>query len=208
MFEAPLTGIRGTATLRPLEPWQAEEFAAHLDRAREHIRPWVGPTFVSTDVDGARATLQKYADGTARDGIRIFGIWADDDSPVGPVETSPVEPVEASPAPTLVGGVMFVEFSAAFGRCEIGCWLEPAAEGRGLITAACRMLLTYAFEERNLHRAEWRCRVDNARSSAVAARLGMTLEGVLREAWFANGTFYDKQVWSILAEDWTAANRS
>jgi ribosomal-protein-serine acetyltransferase len=190
MFEAQLTGIRGTATLRPLEPHQAEEFAAHMDRAREHIRPWVGPSFVTTDVDGARATLLKYADGTARDGIRIFGIWADE-------VVEPVETTHPSPA-TLVGGVMFVEFSVAAGTCEIGCWLEPAAEGRGLITAACRMLLTYAFEERGLHRAEWRCRADNERSSAVAARLGMTLEGVLREAWKVGDTFYDKQVWSVL----------
>ena len=194
MFEAPLTGIRGTATLRPLEPWQAEEFAAHMDRAREHIRPWVGPSFVTTDVDGARATLQRYADATARDGNRIFGIWAGD---------SVVEPVETTPTPTLVGGVMFVEFSAAAGTCEIGCWLEPAAEGRGLITAACRMLLSYAFDERGLNRAEWRCRADNARSSAVAERLRMTLEGVLREAWKVGDTFYDKQVWSILAGEFT-----
>jgi len=191
MFEAPLTDVRGAARLRPLEPHQAEEFAAHLDRAREHIRPWVGPSFVTTDVDGARATLQRYADATARDGNRIFGIWADE--VVEPVETT------GRAMQTLVGGVMFVEFSAAAGTCEIGCWLEPAAEGRGLITAASRMLLTYAFDERGLHRAEWRCRADNARSSAVAERLGMTLEGVLREAWKVGERFYDKQVWSVLA---------
>lgn len=159
-----------------------------MERAREHIRPWVGPSFVTTDVDGARATLQRYADATARDGNRIFGIWLD---------------VETTPTSTLVGGVMFVEFSAAAGTCEIGCWLEPAAEGRGLITAACRMLLTYAFEERNLHRAEWRCRADNARSSAVAERLGMTLEGMLREAWKVGDVFHDKQVWSVLAEEFS-----
>lgn len=182
VFTAQLTP---DAALRPLEPWRAEEFAAHMDRAREHIRPWVGPSFVTTDVDGARATLQRYADATARDGNRIFGIWLQTDA-----------------GRTLVGGVMFVEFSAAAGTCEIGCWLEPAAEGRGLITAACRMLLTYAFEERGLHRAEWRCRADNARSSAVAERLGMTLEGVLREAWKVGGTFHDKQVWSVLAQEW------
>ncbi|MEO6116270.1 MAG: GNAT family protein [Pseudolysinimonas sp.] len=184
MFTQQLTP---DATLRPLEPWQAEEFAAHMDRAREHIRPWVGPSFVTDDVAGARATLQRYADATAQDGRRIFGIWL-------------AEPVETGPAgPTLVGGVMFVEFSAAAGTCEIGCWLEPSAEGHGLITAACRMLLTYAFEERNLHRAEWRCRADNVRSSAVAERLGMTLEGVLREAWLAGGVFHDKQAWGVLA---------
>src|ERR1700749_1487756 len=102
MFSTPLPS---GATLRPLEPWRAEEFAAHMDRAREHIRPWVGPSFVTTDVDGARATLQRYADATARDGNRIFGIWAN----------SPVELVETSPRATLVGGVMFVEFSAAAG---------------------------------------------------------------------------------------------
>jgi RimJ/RimL family protein N-acetyltransferase len=173
------------AELRPLEPHHAEEFAAHMGRAREHIRPWVGPSFVTSDVEGARATLQKYADGTARDGIRIFGIWLG----------------EGASEPTLVSGVMFVEFSAAAGCCEIGCWLEPAAEGRGLITAACRLLLAYAFDERGLHRAEWRCRADNARSSAVAERLGMTLEGVLREAWLLGDTFHDKQVWSILASE-------
>lgn len=195
MFAAPLTA---DATLRPLEPWQAEEFAAHMDRAREHIRPWVGPSFVTTDVDGARATLQRYADATARDGNRIFGIWLDSPMVEPPLLVEPVETTDPSGA-TLVGGVMFVEFSAAAGTCEIGCWLEPAAEDRGLITAACRMLLAYAFEERGLHRAEWRCRADNVRSSAVAERLGMTLEGVLREAWKVGDRFYDKQVWSVLA---------
>jgi RimJ/RimL family protein N-acetyltransferase len=182
MLATSLADVRGDATLAPLEPWQAEEFAAHMDRAREHIRPWVGPSFVTDDVDGARATLQRYADATARDGNRIFGIW-----------------LNGVDGLTLVGGVMFVEFSAAAGTCEIGCWLEPSAEGHGLITAACRMLLAYAFEERNLHRAEWRCRADNVRSSAVAERLGMTLEGVLREAWLSGGVFHDKQVWAVLA---------
>jgi RimJ/RimL family protein N-acetyltransferase len=195
VFTAQLTP---DAELRPLEPWQAEEFAAHMDRAREHIRPWVGPSFVTDDVDGARATLQRYADATARDGNRIFGIWQT--SPVG--QHAAGARVETSPTKTLVGGVMFVEFSAAAGTCEIGCWLEPSAEGHGLITAACRMLLAYAFEERNLHRAEWRCRADNVRSSAVAERLGMTLEGVLREAWLSGGVFHDKQVWAVLTGEW------
>ena len=172
------------ALLDALEPWRAEEFAAHLDRARDHIRPWVGPSFVTTDVEGARRTLQRYADGTARDGIRIFGIWADG---------------------VLVGGVMFVEFSTASGGCEIGCWSGPAGEGHGHLGAAVRELLRYAFEVRGLHRAEWRCRTDNARSIALAERVGMTFEGVLREAWPVAGVFHDKAVYSVLAHEWAAA---
>jgi ribosomal-protein-serine acetyltransferase len=151
-----------------------------MDRARDHIRPWVGPRFVTNDVDGARATLARYAERTAQDGARIFGIW---DNGV------------------LVGGVMFVEFNAAAGFCEIGCWLEPGSEGKGLITMACQQLLDWAFLVRDIHRAEWRCRGDNVRSADVAKRLGMTLEGVLREAWKIGESFFDEQVWSRLQSE-------
>ncbi|MEV6640584.1 GNAT family protein [Amycolatopsis sp. NPDC051371] len=178
MFFLPLTE---NARLAPLEPWHAEEFAEHLHKAREHIRPWVGPAFVTDDVDGARATLRRYAERQAADGGRLFGLWL---------------------AGTLVGGVMFVEFDARLGSCEIGCWLEPAAEGHGLVTRACEVLLDWAFATRGLHRAEWRCRADNTRSSAVAERLGMVREGVLREYWPYEGTRYDKEIWAILAPEW------
>ncbi|MES2170893.1 MAG: GNAT family protein [Actinomycetota bacterium] len=177
MFAVPLSS---SAELRPLEVWNDVEFAANLERAREHIRPWVGPSFVTEGVPAARATLARYADQTARDGSRIFGIWDDG---------------------VLVGGAMFVEFDAAAATCELGCWLEPAAEGRGLITAACAALVDWAFDERGIHRAEWHCRADNVRSAAVAERLGMTLEGVLRDSWKIGETFYDTQVWARLSTD-------
>ncbi|MEU2113142.1 GNAT family protein [Streptomyces sp. NPDC019507] len=180
MFSLPLRdGVR----LGPLEVWHAEEFAEHMDRAREHIRPWVGASFVTNDVDGARATLKRYAERQADDGARLYGIRRDG---------------------VLVGGVMFTDFRPAFGSCEIGCWLEPSAEGHGLVTRACGTLLDWAFTSRGLHRAEWHCRADNDRSSAVAERLGMTLEGVRREAWPYEGVRYDKQVWAVLASEWRA----
>ncbi|WP_380172020.1 GNAT family N-acetyltransferase [Kineococcus sp. DHX-1] len=168
------------AQLRPLEVRHAEEFAAHLDQAREHVRPWVGASFLAEGVEGARATLSRYAASQAEDGGRLVGLWLDG---------------------RLVGGVMYVTFSAAAGTCELGCWLEPAGEGRGLVTRAARVLLEHAFDDRGLHRAEWRCRADNVRSAAVARRLGMTLEGTLREAWRNGGAWHDKQVWGVLATD-------
>jgi ribosomal-protein-serine acetyltransferase len=170
--------LSAQAELRPLEIWHAAELAEHLDRAREHIRPWVGPSFVTDTVEGAGETLARYAASAASDGARLYGIWA---------------------GGQLVGGVMYVAFDASAGVCEIGCWLEPAAEGRGLVTAAARLLIGWALNDRGLVRAEWRCRVDNYRSAAVAQRLGMTLEGVLRRSWLSNGVHHDKQVWALLA---------
>ncbi|GED90425.1 hypothetical protein TNCT6_75100 [Streptomyces sp. 6-11-2] len=65
-------------------------------------------------------------------------------------------------------------------------------------------MLEWAFTTRGMHRAEWHCRADNARSSAVAKRLGMTHEGVRREYWPYGGTRHDKELWAILAPEWRA----
>ncbi|HVK25863.1 MAG TPA: GNAT family protein [Actinokineospora sp.] len=180
MFAIPL---RGDAELRAIEPWHAEEFLAHIDRARTHIAPWVGAGFVVSDLDGARALLQRYADGQAADRRRLYGIWLDG---------------------TLVGGTMFVSFDTAHGVCEIGCWLEPSAEGRGLIAQVVRMMIDWAFQVRGLARVEWRTQPANTRSANVAKRLGMSLDGTLRQVVAgAEGVRRDQQVWSVLATEWS-----
>jgi RimJ/RimL family protein N-acetyltransferase len=182
MFAISLTD---DAQLRPLEVWQAEEFLSNLDRCREHIRPWVGPSFVAENLAEAREVLGRYANGQAHDGKRIFGIWRDG---------------------TLVGGVMFVAFDVKSGVCEVGCWLEPSAEGHGLVTRSVRVLLDWAFGARGLSRAEWWTIADNAPSIAVAKRLGMSLDGTLRSSDPGRGGGRrDQQVWSVLAEEWNSA---
>ncbi|MFI0796846.1 GNAT family N-acetyltransferase [Micromonospora rubida] len=178
MFARALTA---EAELRPLEPWRAEEFLRNLDRAREHIAPWVGASFVATDLPSARAVLQRYADRWARDAGGIWGIWLDG---------------------VLVGGVMFVAFDTALGVCEVGCWLEPAAEGRGLVTRAVGVVLDWAVGQRGMHRVEWRTNADNARSLAVARRLGMRHDGTLRQVYPGPVRRIDIEVWSVLADEW------
>jgi RimJ/RimL family protein N-acetyltransferase len=175
------------AELRPLEPWQAEEFLAHMDRARDHTDPWIPWATRSTDLTSARATLQGFADKQAADAGRIYGIWR---------------------AGVLVGGVMFVQFDAAAGNCEIGVWSEPAGQGHGLITAAVRHLIAYAFEERGMHRICWYTSPANLRSQAVAQRVGMSLDGTLREQFLYNGVRQDTQVWSLLAGEWQSTRSS
>ena len=175
------TDLGDGATLRPLEPWQAEEFLAHMDRARETVDPWIPWASVSTDLQTAKKTLQRYADLQARDAGRIYGIWLDG---------------------TLVGGTMFVSFDTESGNAEVGCWLEPAATGRGLITIAVRKLIDWAFQVRGLHRVEWHCRTDNLASSNVARRLGLQHEATLRSSYPWKGVRHDTEIWAVLAEDW------
>ncbi|MET7856946.1 GNAT family protein [Streptomyces sp. NPDC005318] len=181
MFAVPL-GDDG-AELRPLEIWQAEEFLAHMDRARDLVDPWTPFAGFATDLESARALLQRYAEKQAADTGRLYGIWLDG---------------------TLVGGVLFRIFDTGSGNCEIGCWLEPAGEGRGLVTRAARKLIDWAIEERGMHRVEWHASAANTRSVAVAKRLGMTRDGVLRQNYLYRGVRHDSEIWSVLAPEWRA----
>lgn len=169
------------ALLRPLEIWQAPEFLAHMDRARALVDPWIPFAAAATDLESARALLGRYAQKQATDTGRLHGIWLDG---------------------TLVGGVMFRVFDAESGNCEVGCWLEPAGEGRGLVTRAATRLIDWAFLERGMHRVEWVASAGNTRSTAVAQRLGMTRDGVLRESYPYRGERHDSEIWSVLAPEW------
>ncbi|MER6911843.1 GNAT family protein [Streptomyces sp. NPDC000594] len=182
MFAIPLgTGDGERAELRPLEPWQAEEFFAHMERGREFIGRHIGLPDVNRTVEEARAYLTAYAEKQAADSGRIFGIWADG---------------------TLVGGVLFRLFDAAQGTCEVGCWLERDAIGRGLVTRAAGVIIDWAVEERGIQRVEWVAGARNEPSIRTAQRLGMRRDGVLRQANLYRGERHDLEVWSILAPEW------
>ena len=81
-------------------------------------------------------------------------------------------------------------------------WLAPEAEGRGLVTRTVEALIEWAVEVRGLVRIVWQAVPTNDRSIAVAKRLGMTREGVLRQAFLHNGEYRDVEVWTVLAEEW------
>jgi RimJ/RimL family protein N-acetyltransferase len=181
MEDAMLTlSLGDDAELRALEPWQAAEFAAYVDETRPHLAPWLPWANSITGEAGARAFLQRYADRQAADAGRIYGIWL---------------------GTRLVGGALFRVFDAESGVCEIGVWLSPDVQGRGLVTRAAGHLIQWAFDVRGRTRVEWHCVPHNTRSIAVARRLGMSRDGVLRSAFAFNGERHDVEVWSLLAAE-------
>lgn len=169
------------AELRPLEPWQAAEFSAHVQAALADFDEWLPfAASVAADVEAARSFLQLYADGQAADTRRLAGIWQDD---------------------VLVGGVLFRTFDTRSGTAEIGVWLSPQARGQGLITQAARHFIDWAFRVRGIHRIEWHNSPANTNSRSVAKRLDMTWEGVQRGSFPHNGVIHDAETWSLLATD-------
>lgn len=68
------------------------------------------------------------------------------------------------------------------GAVEIGYWITPENEGRGLVTEAVRALLFVAFELMGYDMVVVRMDPTNARSERIPAKLGFTREGLLRRA--------------------------
>ena len=107
----------------------------------------------------------------------------------------------------IVGSIGFPDVNHDQRSCEIGYWLGGDAQGRGTVTLAVRALIDYAVDAWRIHRIVIQAGVGNARSRAVAERLGFTLEGVMREAErYLDGHYVDLAVYGLLATEWRAAD--
>ncbi len=73
-----------------------------------------------------------------------------------------------------------LEIAAAREAGEIGYQVAPWARGRGVATAAARLIRDWAFDELELARLEIAADVDNIASQRVAQAAGFTYEGVAR----------------------------
>ena len=169
-------------TLTSLEPWQAAEFAAFVAAERDHLAPWLPWGSSIEDEEKARAFLQRYADRTAADGPRICACVSTAAWSAGPCSGSSSRP-------------------AASARSASGWPRRPGPRRRH---PGDRRDARLGRRRRGIHRVEWHCAPENTASRRVAQRLGMTLEGTLRESVGPRGKMWDTEVWAVLAPEWRA----
>lgn len=180
MFRAP---IRKGVELRLLEERHAPEVFALVNQDRAYLRqwlPWVDSTLTEDDsLAFIRAAREQLA---ASDAVTA-GIW-NQSSFAGVVGTHRIHRL--------------------FRKAEIGYWLGESFQGKGVMTDCCRAMISHLFEDLDLHRVEIHCATGNAKSAAIARRLGFKLEGTLRDGDFAAGKFHDLHVFGMLKEEWHA----
>jgi [ribosomal protein S5]-alanine N-acetyltransferase len=92
---------------------------------------------------------------------------------------------------------------------EADVWFQLRQDlwGRGYVTEAMQPLLRYGFETLHLHRIYGDCDPRNAGSAAVMRKLGMTLEGHLRQNWWLKGEWCDSHIYGLLEDEWRARSR-
>lgn len=92
----------------------------------------------------------------------------------------------------LLGSVYIRDIDRGHLKAEYGIFIGvPQARGRGIGTAAARLMLRYCFEEEGLHRIYLRALAGNRQAIRSYEKAGFVREGCLREDVCIDGEFYD-----------------
>jgi len=164
--------------VRDARRW-AEHVRADLAHLGEHL-PWPAATTATTR---AAEFISRYASG---DDGRVLLLGAFDGD-------------------RIVGGTVLMSYEPWLATIELGCWVISGYEGRGLVRRMCLHTLRYARAELAVHRVQWRCAAENARSRMLAQRLGFSFEGTLRDAGLHQGARQDLQLFSLVGAEIDAA---
>lgn len=87
------------------------------------------------------------------------------------------------------------------------CFAKPAW-GKGFATEAARLVVGHGFDNLEVHRTWAGCDPENSGSIRVLEKLGMTLEGHLRQDCQIRGEWRDTLVFAVLADEWNRAHRA
>jgi ribosomal-protein-serine acetyltransferase len=90
------------------------------------------------------------------------------------------------------------------GSGDIGYWIDADYEGRGITSRAARALVSSVFVELDLKKVDLRTSVENARSRALAERLGFSFEGVLPAGLRFSDRADDVALYGVTADKWSA----
>jgi [ribosomal protein S5]-alanine N-acetyltransferase len=87
---------------------------------------------------------------------------------------------------------------------DMGCELAPRYWNRGYATEATEAMLTFGFEHLGLHRIWASTMAPNTGARRVLEKLGMTLEGELRETTLLADGWANSVIYGILDHEWRA----
>jgi RimJ/RimL family protein N-acetyltransferase len=94
-----------------------------------------------------------------------------------------------------------------FGNAEWGFLMASEFWGSGLFVDSARLVMDFAFDVVGIHRLEARAALRNARGNAALRKLGAAREGVLRKSFLRHGELLDQALWTIVADEWSAARQ-
>jgi ribosomal-protein-serine acetyltransferase len=170
-----------TCWLRLLKDSDADELYALIDANRAYLSqwmPWPSAQTLDDTSNFIRTTRRQLAENNGFQAAIVF---------------------ESS----IIGVIGFHAVHWEHRTTSIGYWLAEKHQGKGTMTQAMRSLVEHALGTWQLNRVEIRVAPENARSRAIAERLGFREEGILRKIERIGDRYLDGVVYAMLASDWT-----
>jgi ribosomal-protein-serine acetyltransferase len=172
--------VNNDIVLRNYTEEDAAELFATVNENRAHLRPWLiwvdGTQKEEHSLEYIRAARQEQYDQQSV----AFGIFKQG---------------------TLIGGLGMHQWDQRLRKAQVGYWLVKSEEGKGILSLCARVFLDYLFDQLQLNKIELHYLPGNVRSGAVAARLGFTVEGVLRDSFLMNGALHDLVIAGLLKKE-------
>jgi len=85
---------------------------------------------------------------------------------------------------------------------EIGYWIIADRQGKGIVSAGCKALVSFCFKNLPLNRIEIRCATLNLRSFAIPEKLGFKREGILSECEWLSNRFIHHYLYALLKNEY------
>ncbi|MGC0153986.1 GNAT family N-acetyltransferase [Chromobacterium vaccinii] len=168
--------------LLPPDVADAERLFALIDESRETLRAWLPWVDATRNAEDSRQFLAGVAEGARSGSACASWLIARDGELAGCIDIHGISKPHRS----------------GF----LGYWLADRFVGGGLMSEAAALALDTGFGALELNRIAIVAGVANARSRAVAERLGFVREGVQRDGLHLHGRYHDACQYSMLAGDW------
>jgi RimJ/RimL family protein N-acetyltransferase len=102
----------------------------------------------------------------------------------------------------LIGNCGVRKESAEAQVADMGYELDPNYWGYGYATEAATAVLNFGFSQLRVHRVWANAIAENKASRRVLEKIGMQLEGTLRENEWMKGRWWDTVLYGILEQEW------
>jgi ribosomal-protein-alanine N-acetyltransferase len=106
--------------------------------------------------------------------------------------------IYAKETESLAGAAGFNDYHPEHARIEIGFWLLPAFQRKGLMSEALENLIPLAVTKWNIHRMQAMVEPENIASAKLLTQCGFISEGKLRDYERKDGKYISIEVYSKL----------
>ena len=87
---------------------------------------------------------------------------------------------------------------------QIGLDVHPTFQNKGYGTEIYGIFFKLLFNDWNLHKLTLETLASNDRARRLYAKLGMSIEGTLRQAVYRNGIYEDLFIYGVLRSEWNS----